>query len=158
MSGLTSLSFEFNNGRTATGITGLKTPYQWVVLQECSNRLSQPPTPYAMHNMDPRQPFGESPVEILFNSGQSLINRRTEQIQLGGKLLDSCSTPSGPRRASPGHRRSLVALLRSPFEPRRCHANGFPANIDLYVPAPRYRGKQTTSNIEAPHPHMLSHL
>src|ERR671925_1194369 len=91
MSWLTGLSFEFNNGRTATGIAGLKTPYQWVVLQKCENRLSQPPTPYAMHNMDPGQPFGESPVEILFNGGQRLIHRRTEQVQLGGKLLGSRS-------------------------------------------------------------------
>src|SRR4029453_8915552 len=158
MGWLTSLSFEFNNGRAATGIAGLKAPYQWMMLQECDNRLSQPPTPYAMHNMDPGQPFGKSPVEILFNSGQRLINRRTKQIHLGEKLLDSRSTPSRPRRASRGRGRSLLALLRSAFEPRRCHSNGFPANVDLHVPATRYRGKQTTSNIQAPHTHMLSHL
>src|SRR2546430_11021040 len=110
MSWLTSLSFEFDNGRTATGIAGLKTPYQGMVRQKCDNRLSQPPTAYAMHNMDPGQPLGESPVEILFNSRQRLINRRTEQIQLWGKLPDSRSMPSGPRRASRGGRRRLVAL------------------------------------------------
>jgi hypothetical protein len=80
MSWLTSLSFEFNNGRTAAGITGLKTPYQWMVLQEGSNRLSQPPTADAMHNVDPRQPCCESPVKILFHGGQRFIKRRTEQI------------------------------------------------------------------------------
>src|SRR5215510_6011153 len=113
MGWLTSLSFEFNNGRTATGIAGLKAPYQRMMLQECDNRLAQPPTPYAMHNMDPGQPFGESLVEILFNGGQRLINRRTEQIQLRGKSLDRRSASSGPRWASGRGGRNLVALLQS---------------------------------------------
>jgi hypothetical protein len=36
-----------------------------------------------MHNMDPRQPCGESLVEILFDGGQRFINRRTEDIARG---------------------------------------------------------------------------
>src|SRR5262249_19010348 len=109
-----------------------------------------------MNNVDPREPGGESPVEIFFDCWQCFIDRRAKQNDLVGQLLVRHRPPPGGTCRS--LRSSLVTLGRGAFECHGRHRNGFPTDVDLYVATPRYRREQTTPDIEATHAHRLSYL